>query len=98
MSVAAGVLLDWQLQQRGGFVVMLRLCPLKHKQEGTQRAAPGPGSRRGPLWPIIMGSVAPNTPPPPHSTLSEPSTIRVISLCVLLCVHTNMYIFTAECT
>lgn len=42
----------------GGLVVMLRLCPLKHKQEGPQRAAPGPGSRRWPLWPIIMGSVA----------------------------------------
>lgn len=46
----------------GGLVVMLRLCPLKHKQGGTQRAAPGPGGRRWPLWPIIMGSVAPSYP------------------------------------
>lgn len=43
-------------------MVMLRLCPLKHKQEGTQRAAPGPGSHRWPLWPVIMGSVAPSYP------------------------------------
>lgn len=77
----------------GGLVVVLRLCPLKHKQEGIQRAAPGPGSRRWPLWAVIMGSVAPSYPP---STLSEPNTIRVIRLCVF--VREHVHIFTAEYT
>lgn len=79
----------------GGLVVMLRLCPLKHKQEGIQRAAPGPGSHRWPLWPVIMGSVVPSYPPAHYQSQTPSGSSVCVSSFVSTC--TSSQLSTHEC-